>query len=107
MDMGDESELLEHPYGVPVEVDFVPPQPVPGRNRIGVMVVMPPISETYQCHPPIVGGCISGLKAARPPNVRYRVDQPCRMKSHDGPQESAPQHQPESADREQHKSEDS
>ena len=45
-DMGSKSELLENPNGVPVEVDFIPLQPVPGRNRVGVMVVMPPISET-------------------------------------------------------------
>ena len=55
MDMGRKSELLENPNGVPVEVDFIPLQPVPGRNRVGMMVVMPPISETQQCHPPIVG----------------------------------------------------
>jgi hypothetical protein len=46
MDTGSKSELLENPNGVPVEVDFIPLQPVPGRNRVGVMVVMPPISET-------------------------------------------------------------
>src|SRR5271170_5843262 len=107
MDMGHKSELLEHPNGVPVEVEFVPPQPVSGRDRVGVMIVMPPISETYECHPPIVGRCISGLKAARPPNMRHRVDQPCRMKSHDGAEESAPQYQPEPADSEQRESEDS
>jgi hypothetical protein len=55
MDMGRESELLENPNGVPVDVDFIPLQPVSGRDRVGVMVVMPPISETQQCHPPIVG----------------------------------------------------
>ena len=54
MDMGRKSELLENPDGVPVEVDFIPLQPVPGRNRVGMMVVMPPISETQQRHPPIV-----------------------------------------------------
>src|SRR5271155_503104 len=107
MDMGRKSDLLEHPNGVPVEVEFVPPQPVSGRNRVGVMVVMPPISETYECHPPIVGRCISGLKAARPQNRRHRVDEPCRMKSHDGAEESAPQYEPESTDSEQRESEDS
>ena len=55
MDTGSKSELLEHPNGVPVEIKFIPLQPVPGRNRVGVMVVMPAISEAHQRHPPIVG----------------------------------------------------
>jgi hypothetical protein len=54
MDMRRKSELLENPNGVPVEVDVIPPQPVPGRNWVGVMIVMPPISETDQRYPPIV-----------------------------------------------------
>src|SRR5277367_1837058 len=107
MEMGDKSDLLEHPNGVPVQVDFVPPQPVPGGNRVGVMVVMPAVSETDECYPPVVGRGIPGLKPARPPNMRRRVDDPRRMKSHDGAEESAPQHQPESADSEQNDCEDS
>ena len=55
MDMGRKSDLFEDQNGVPVQVDFIPLQPVSGRDRVGVMVVMPPISETQQCHPPIVG----------------------------------------------------
>jgi len=54
MDVRHKSELLENPNGVIVEVDFVPLQSVPGRNRVGVMIVMPPVSETYQRDPPIV-----------------------------------------------------
>ena len=55
MDTGSKSELPEDPNGVIVDVDFVPLQPVPGGNRVGMMkVVMPPVSETYQCDPPIV-----------------------------------------------------
>ena len=54
-DMGRESESLEDANGVPVEVDLIPRQPVPGRDRVGVMVVVPPIAETEQCHPPVVG----------------------------------------------------
>ena len=46
MDMGRKSELLENPNRVPVEVDFIPLQPVARRYWIGVMVVVPPISET-------------------------------------------------------------
>jgi hypothetical protein len=54
MDTGSKSELPEDPNGVIVEVDFVPLQPMPGGNWVGVMIVMPPVSETYQCDPPIV-----------------------------------------------------
>ena len=54
MEMGNESELLENPDGIKVEVNFIPLQTVSGRNRVGVMVVMPPVSETQQRHPPIV-----------------------------------------------------
>jgi hypothetical protein len=55
MDTGSKSELLEHPNGVPIKVDLIPLQPVSGRDGVGVMVVVPPVSETHQCHPPIVG----------------------------------------------------
>ena len=55
MDAGSKSELLENPDGVPVDVNFVPLQPVSSRNRVGVMIVMPTISETDQCDPPVVG----------------------------------------------------
>ena len=54
MDTGSKSELPEDPNGVIVEIDFVPLQPMPGENWVGVMIVMPPVSETYQCDPPIV-----------------------------------------------------
>jgi hypothetical protein len=54
-DVKHKSELFENPNRVPVEINFIPLEPVSGRNRIGVMVVMPPNLETYQCHPPIIG----------------------------------------------------
>jgi hypothetical protein len=38
--------------------------------------------------------------------MRGRVDDPGRMKSHDGAKKSAPQHQANSTDREQRNSED-
>src|SRR5580692_5734564 len=107
MDVGYQPELLENPNGVPVEINFVPTQTMPSRNRVGVMVVMPPISETHHGHPPIVGGGIAGLEAARPPNMRGGVDDPGRMKPHNGAKENAPQHQAKATDSEQHKSEDS
>ena len=50
MDMGRKSELLEKPNGVPVDVDLIPLQPVSGRDRVRVMVVMPPISETQHSY---------------------------------------------------------
>jgi hypothetical protein len=55
MDIGRKSKALENPDGVPVKVDFIPHQSVSSRGRVSVMVVMPPISETQQGHPPIVG----------------------------------------------------
>lgn len=55
MEMGNKSELLENPDSVKVEVNFIPLQPMAGRNRVGVMVVVPPVSKTQQRHPPIVG----------------------------------------------------
>ena len=54
MDTGRKSELLENPNGVPVKVDFIPLQAMSGRNRVGMVVVVPPISETQQRDPPII-----------------------------------------------------
>src|SRR5580704_4043744 len=86
----NQSELLEHPNSVKVEVELVPLQPVSSRNRVGVMVVMPTISETDQRDPPIVGRRITSLKASRTPDMRGRVHDPRRMKSQDGSKKSAP-----------------
>ena len=46
MDTGSKSELFENANRVPIDINLIPPQPVSGRNRVGMMVVMPPISET-------------------------------------------------------------
>ena len=67
MDMGCKSELLKHPNGVPVEINFIPLQPVPRRNRIGVMVVMPPISETHEWQPTNCWSMYRGSQSAATP----------------------------------------
>ena len=55
MGIGRKSKLPEDPDAVAVEVDFVPLQAVPGRDGEGVMVVVPPLTESQQRHPPTVG----------------------------------------------------
>lgn len=55
MDVRNESDLLENPNRVPVKINFIPLQPVSGRDGVSVMIVVPPVSETQQRHPPIVG----------------------------------------------------
>jgi hypothetical protein len=55
MDIRCKSKLLENPDAVPVEVDFVPLQTVPSRDRVGMMIVVPALPESQQCHPPTVG----------------------------------------------------
>ena len=47
-----------------------------------------------------------GLKAARTPNMRGRVNEPRRVKTHDGAQENTPQQEGQSADSEKHEPED-
>src|SRR5580658_9953208 len=70
------------------------------------MIVMPSISETQQCHPPIVGGSIAGFKAARSPNVGDRVDEPRGMESRDRAKKCSPQQEGKSTDCEQHEPDD-
>jgi hypothetical protein len=55
MDIGRKSKVLENPDCVPVKVNFIPHESVSGRDWVGVMVVMPAISETQQRDPPIIG----------------------------------------------------
>lgn len=53
--MRSKSKALKSADGVPVQVNFIPLEPVSRRHGVGVMVVMPSISETQHGNPPIIG----------------------------------------------------
>jgi hypothetical protein len=69
VDAGGEAEALHGADGVPVEVDFVPQHAVARGNRVGVMVVVPAVAEGDEGEPPVVGGGIARVEAARSPDV--------------------------------------
>jgi len=71
-----ESKLIESPDAVPVEVNLIPLQTVPGRDGVGMMVVVPTLAKRENRHPPAIGRSIPGLKAARTPKMRGRVYKP-------------------------------
>src|SRR5208282_2312602 len=69
MDVGHKAEQLESGNRVPVEINFIPFEPVSRRDGVRMMIVMPPISETDQRDQPIIRRRIAGLKATRAPNM--------------------------------------
>ncbi len=72
-DFSGKPEKLKHPDAVPVHVDLVPAQAVPGRDWICMMIVMPTFTKGEQCHKPIVGRIVTGGKTARTPEMRSRI----------------------------------
>src|SRR6266545_3112543 len=84
----------EQPQGTdadPVQIQLVPGEAVTGRNRVRVMVVVPPLAEGEERHPPVVGRVIARREAARAPDVRRRVDEPCRVEADGRAEEDAPE----------------
>jgi hypothetical protein len=91
MDVGRKPKSPQNPDSIPVEVDFVPRQAMPRRSRVGMVVVVPDLAKRQQRHPPTISRQIPRRKAARTPNMRGRIDQPGRMKSHNDSQKNSPQ----------------
>src|SRR5450432_1529389 len=60
---------LQPPDSVPVQVNFVPLQSVAGRNRVGVMIIVPSLAKRKQRHPPVVRRKIAIAKTLRSPTV--------------------------------------
>src|SRR5688572_18344893 len=69
LDVPCQAQRLERADTNPVEIQLVPRETVTRARRMGVMVVVPAFSECEQRHPPVVGGIIAGLEAARTPLV--------------------------------------
>ena len=62
--MAREAQFFQGPDTVPVEIKFVPFEAVTGRNRMGVVIVVPAFSKGHDRHPPAVRGKIAGDKPA-------------------------------------------
>src|ERR1700674_2172477 len=57
-------QLLKHPDAIPVDVDFIPLQAMSRGNRVRVMIVVPTLSKSQDCHPPVIGGIVASGEAA-------------------------------------------
>ncbi len=71
-----------------------------------MMVVVPSLTESEESHPPIVGGAITSLEAARTPNMCGGIDQPSGVVSRNGAKEDTPKQEGPSANEEEHDAED-
>jgi len=49
-----QTDYLQKPNRHPAHVDLIPRESMPGRCRIGVMVIVPAFAETQQGHQPVV-----------------------------------------------------
>ena len=86
-----EAENPQNQNSIPVRVEFVPGHAVTGGLRIGVMVVVPALTERQERHPEAVPGIIMSAKAPSSPHMRGGVDQPGRMEPDYRTKEDAPQ----------------
>ena len=91
MDLPREAELFERPNAVPVQVDLIPPESMPGRSRVSVVVVVPALSECEQRDPPIVRRMITRGKWTGTPQVRRGIDEPCGVQADYRAQKNAPE----------------
>ena len=55
LDVPGQAEPPQRADADPVQVELVPGQAVTRRHRVGVMVVVPPLAEGEERHPPVVG----------------------------------------------------
>lgn len=90
LDLRSEAKHLERPNAVPIHVYLEPFQPVTGRGGIRMMIVVPSFPKGQQGDKPVIGGIISCDKAARAPDVSYRVHQPSSVQAHHRSQKYTP-----------------
>src|SRR5262249_51407840 len=90
-DFPGKSKFLQRPDAVPVDVYFVPGQPLARRRRMRMMVVVPAFPPTYQRHPPVIARIVGRLEAATAPGVRGRVYKKSRVPGVDDSQADPPQ----------------
>src|SRR5437660_1132234 len=89
--MTREAELLERPDAIPIQINFIPCDAMPGRNRMRMMIIVPAFAKGEDRDPPVVGGEIVGDKAARAPSVGDGVHHPGAVQAHYGADENSPQ----------------
>src|SRR6266851_2086625 len=81
-------ELLEGPNPVPVHVNLIPGEPVLGRSRMRVVIVVPAFAKRQQRYPPAISRKIACSKSPRSTGMRRRIHQPGSMRSHHCPHEN-------------------
>src|SRR5436309_1642911 len=100
-DVPDEPEGLEEPQREPRGVELVPSQAVAGRDRVGVVVVVPAFAKREQRHPPRVLRVVLRGEAPAPPHVRGGVDEPGCVEPDYDAEEDYPVDERPATDREQ------
>ncbi len=70
----DDPEPREQPQHVVGHVDLPPAEALPGRARVVVMVVVPPLAGRGERQPEAVARVVAGRVAPAPEEVRQRVD---------------------------------
>src|SRR6266480_1257168 len=59
LEIADETDRVEDLQRNPADVELVPGEAVPGGDRMGVMVVVPPLAKREQCDPPAVARVVA------------------------------------------------
>ena len=81
-DRSAEAELPRKPNTVeradaePVDVEFIPGEAVADAPWIGVVVIMPALSQTQQRYRPLIPASIIGVERALAEGVTDRIDAP-------------------------------
>src|ERR1700730_2254758 len=89
-DVPGESKRAQRPDAVPVWIDFIPGNTMPGGLGNCVVIVMPAFAKSQNSHPKTIGRVIASQEALRTPHMGRRIYEPRGVKAEHGPHENSP-----------------
>src|ERR1700757_518582 len=87
-----QAKRLQRLNPIPIQIHFVPRQPMPCRGRMRMVIVVPSFTEGEYRHQEVVRGEIASRKPPRSPHVRNRIHRPGRVQPDHGAHENSPHH---------------
>src|SRR6266404_6865631 len=89
-DVPRKSKRAQRPDAVPVWIDFIPGDAMPGSLRNRMVIVMPAFAESKNGNPETVRRVIAGHETLRTPHVRGGIHEPGGVQAEHSPHEDAP-----------------
>src|SRR5271155_4522603 len=101
LDVPRQADRTQSADAIPVQIEFIPNNPVARRLRNSVMIVVPSFAEGQQCDPKTVFRSVVSKESPRTPHVCRGVYQPGGMQPEHSSHEHAPQKKRPAANRKQ------